>query len=123
MADTLDEAKAVLVKRYEEVKRTGINWKATAMNTPQRFKELTYTMRPQDPHGDGTGLRFETGEHGSDYPMLILRSLPPCRRNQWIDSESITESVIDRAPPCGRRLRIGRATPWAPVSALSLLPL
>ena len=22
----------------------------------------------QDPHGDGTGLRFETGEHGGDYP-------------------------------------------------------
>jgi len=25
-------------------------------------------MRPQDPHGDGTGLRFETGEHGGDFP-------------------------------------------------------
>jgi hypothetical protein len=25
-------------------------------------------MRPQDPRGDGTGLRFETGEHGGDYP-------------------------------------------------------
>ncbi len=25
-------------------------------------------MRPQDPHGNGTGLRFETGEHGGDYP-------------------------------------------------------
>jgi hypothetical protein len=23
---------------------------------------------PQDPRGDGTGLRFETGEHGGDYP-------------------------------------------------------
>jgi hypothetical protein len=34
----------------------------------QTFRELTYTMRPQDPHGDGTGLRFETGEHGGDYP-------------------------------------------------------
>jgi hypothetical protein len=22
----------------------------------------------QDPHGDGTGLRFETGKHGGDYP-------------------------------------------------------
>ncbi len=38
------------------------------MNTPQRFKELTETMRLQDPHGDGAGLRFETGEHGGDYP-------------------------------------------------------
>jgi hypothetical protein len=25
-------------------------------------------MRPQDPHGDGAGLQFETGEHGGDYP-------------------------------------------------------
>jgi hypothetical protein len=37
------------------------------MSSTQTFRELTYTMRPQDPHGDGTGLRFETGEHGGDY--------------------------------------------------------
>ena len=24
----------------------------------QKFEELTEAMRPQDPHGDGTGLRF-----------------------------------------------------------------
>ena len=39
-----------------------------AMAATQTFRELTYTMRPQDSHGDGTGLRFETGEHGGDYP-------------------------------------------------------
>jgi hypothetical protein len=39
------------------------------MTTSQKFRELTETMRPQDPLGDGTGLRFETsGEHGGDYP-------------------------------------------------------
>src|SRR6266446_10882563 len=38
------------------------------MTATQTFRELTYTMRPQDPHGDGTGLRFATGEHGGDYP-------------------------------------------------------
>src|SRR6266849_799695 len=38
------------------------------MSATQTFRELTYTMRPQDPHGDGTGLRFKTGEHGGDYP-------------------------------------------------------
>jgi hypothetical protein len=38
------------------------------MNAAQTFRELTETMRPQDPRGDGTGLRFETGEHGGDYP-------------------------------------------------------
>src|SRR5258705_13624904 len=34
------------------------------MSSTQTFRELTYAMRPQDPRGDGTGLRFETGEHG-----------------------------------------------------------
>jgi hypothetical protein len=38
------------------------------MTAAQTFRELTETMRPQDPHGDGTGLLFETGEHGGDYP-------------------------------------------------------
>ena len=38
------------------------------MKATQTFRELTYTMRPQDPHGDGIRLRFETGEHGGDYP-------------------------------------------------------
>jgi hypothetical protein len=37
------------------------------MSAAQTFRE-TETMRRQDPHGDGTGLRFETGEHGGDYP-------------------------------------------------------
>ena len=38
------------------------------MTAMQQFRELTETMRPQGPYGDGTGLRFETGEHGGDYP-------------------------------------------------------
>src|SRR5262252_8334148 len=38
------------------------------MSATQTFRELTDTMRPQDPHGSGTGMRFETGEHGGDYP-------------------------------------------------------
>jgi hypothetical protein len=38
------------------------------MSATQTFRELTYTMRPQDPRGDGAGLRLETGEHGGDYP-------------------------------------------------------
>jgi hypothetical protein len=38
------------------------------MSAAQKFRELTETMRPQDPQGDGTGLQFETGEHGGDYP-------------------------------------------------------
>jgi hypothetical protein len=42
--------------------------KATRMSAAQRFRELSEPMRPQDPRGDGTGLSFETGEHGGDYP-------------------------------------------------------
>jgi hypothetical protein len=38
------------------------------MNAARMFRELTETMRPQDLRGDGSGLRFETGEHGGDYP-------------------------------------------------------
>jgi hypothetical protein len=38
------------------------------MSAAQTFRELTETMRPQDLNGDGTGLRFETGEHGGDFP-------------------------------------------------------
>src|SRR5258708_2764931 len=45
------------------------------MSATQTFRELTYTMRPQDPHGDGTGLRFETGEHGGDHPDNIPQSI------------------------------------------------
>jgi hypothetical protein len=29
---------------------------------------MTPDKRPQDPHLDGTGLRFETMEHGGEYP-------------------------------------------------------
>jgi hypothetical protein len=39
------------------------------MSATQMFRELAYTMRPQNPHGDGTGPRFETREHGGDYPV------------------------------------------------------
>jgi hypothetical protein len=35
------------------------------MSETQTFPELTFTMRPLDSH-DGTGLRFETGEHCGD---------------------------------------------------------
>jgi hypothetical protein len=42
---------------------------SSRMNGKKRqFRELTPDRRPQDPHGDGTGLGFETGEHGGDYP-------------------------------------------------------
>ena len=45
------------------------------MIAKQTFRELTYTMRPQDPHGDGKGLRFEPGEHGGDYPDSMPQAI------------------------------------------------
>jgi hypothetical protein len=36
------------------------------------FRELTETMRPQDPHGDGTGLRFETGDYPDNMPQAVI---------------------------------------------------
>jgi hypothetical protein len=38
------------------------------MKLTHRFAEMTPDKRPQDPHMDGTGLRFETMEHGGEYP-------------------------------------------------------
>jgi len=45
------------------------------MSETWMFRELTYTMRPQDPRGDGTGLRFETGAHGGDYPDSMPQAI------------------------------------------------
>jgi hypothetical protein len=38
------------------------------MSTTPEFRERTREMHPQDTARDGTGLPFEAGEHGSDYP-------------------------------------------------------
>jgi hypothetical protein len=38
------------------------------MKLTNRFAEMTPDKRPQDPHMDGTGLRFETLDHGGEYP-------------------------------------------------------
>ena len=38
------------------------------MKLTHRFAQMTPDKRPQDPHMDGTGLRFETMEHGGEYP-------------------------------------------------------
>ena len=38
------------------------------MKLTHRFAEMTPDKRPQDPHMDGAGLRFETLDHGGEYP-------------------------------------------------------
>ena len=38
------------------------------MKLMHKFARMTPEQRPQDPHMDGADLRFETMEHGGEYP-------------------------------------------------------
>jgi hypothetical protein len=40
-----------------------------------RYQELTSELRPQDPTMDGSTLRFETLEHGGDYPDRMPQAI------------------------------------------------
>jgi len=40
-----------------------------------RFARLSREKRPQDPHLDGTDLRFETMEHGGEYPDKMPQAI------------------------------------------------
>jgi len=44
------------------------------MKLIHRFGDKTPERRPQDPHVDSTGLRFETMERGGEYPGVGLHS-------------------------------------------------
>lgn len=44
----------------------------TAMHIYQEMKE---DMRPQDPNLDGAGLKFETLEHGGEYPDTMPQAV------------------------------------------------
>jgi len=48
---------------------------ALPMKLTHRFEELAPEKRPQDPHLDGTGLRFETMEHGGEYPDAMPQAI------------------------------------------------
>jgi hypothetical protein len=39
------------------------------------FEEMTPEKRPQDPYLDGTGLTFETLEHGGKYPDSMPQAI------------------------------------------------
>jgi hypothetical protein len=45
------------------------------MKLTHRIKELAPERRPQDPHLDGTGLRFETLDHGGEYPDTMPQAI------------------------------------------------
>jgi hypothetical protein len=45
------------------------------MKLTHRFAQLTTDKRPQDPNMDGSGLRFETMEHGGEYPDTMPQAI------------------------------------------------
>jgi hypothetical protein len=45
------------------------------MKLTHKFAETTPDKRPQDPHLDGTGLCFETMEHGGEYPDTMPQAI------------------------------------------------
>jgi hypothetical protein len=56
------------------------------MKLTHKFEEMTPDKRPQYPHMDGTGLRFETLDHGGDErPDCALR---PCLASAIWSSEA-----------------------------------
>jgi hypothetical protein len=43
------------------------------MKLTHKFAEMTPEKRPQDPHMDGTALRFE--DHGGEYPDTMPQAI------------------------------------------------
>src|SRR6266853_3754655 len=46
-----------------------------AMNLTHAYEEMALEKRPQDPHLDGTGLRFKTLDHGGEYPDTMPQAI------------------------------------------------
>jgi hypothetical protein len=45
------------------------------MKLTHKFEKMTPEKRPQDPRMDGTGLHFETMEHGGEYPDTMPQAI------------------------------------------------
>jgi hypothetical protein len=45
------------------------------MKLTHKFAQLTPEKRPQDPRLDGTSLRFETFDHGGEYPDTMPQAI------------------------------------------------
>ena len=45
------------------------------MRVPDAFRPLAPDNRPQDPYLDGTSLKFETLEHGGEYPDTMPQAI------------------------------------------------
>jgi hypothetical protein len=76
------------------------------MKFTHKFAEMTPDKRPQDPHMDGTGLRFETLEHGGEYPdtmpqaIKLIRSciyVPIMQNGKLVDSQGFMLNPEDES--------------------------
>jgi hypothetical protein len=47
----------------------------TLMKLMHKFARMAPELRPQDPHMDGADLRFETMEHGGEYPDAMPQAI------------------------------------------------
>jgi hypothetical protein len=65
------------------------------MKLTHRFALLTPEKRPQDPNMDGTGLRFETMEHGGEFPDTMPQAI------KLLDAEG-------RSPSTSRSRKMGK---------------
>jgi len=66
------------------------------MHLTRRFAQLLPEKRPQDPHLDGTGLRFVTMDHGGEYADAMPQAIKlidaegrsciyvPITQNGWV---------------------------------------
>ena len=78
------------------------------MKLTHKFAEMTPEKRPQDPYTDGTGLRFETMEHGGEYPDTMPQAIklidaegrsciyvPILQNGKVVDSQGFTLDAED----------------------------
>jgi hypothetical protein len=78
------------------------------MKLTHKFAAMTRDKRPQDPHMNGTGLRFETQEHGGEYrdtmPQAIKLTdakgrscvyVPITQDGRVVDSQGFTFDPVD----------------------------
>ena len=65
------------------------------MKLTHHFEELPPEKRPQDPDMDGSRLRFETMEHGGQYPDAMPQAI------RVTDAEGVPASTF-RSPSTGR---------------------
>src|SRR6266403_1218181 len=83
------------------------------MKLTRKFAEMTHDKRPQDPHMDGTGLRFETMDHGGEYSDTMPQAIklvdaegrscvyvPITQNGKVVDSQGfmLDPDVADTAP-------------------------